>query len=416
MRPLIGGYTNSFVEATVDRNKRLEIESLKSLGDLYLEKGRADKDQAAITKSAGLYRAALDRCEDPDGRETLKHRIKYADKIKEKDAKTGKHRLETGTTGKTSIESDNRLASSPKSSHETSDVLGRRNDGSLDVGEGDSLHANSKDKAQEDTDNTYQEHLQEGCRALQTGDLDTAERCFAAALKSVHVKGNAWFDLGDYKKAIDFHEQALQERQSIYGNTVHLEIARSLNNLGNAWCGLGNQRKAINYYERALQMRRSIYGETTGHPEIARLLNNLGNAWRDLGDHRKAIDYYEQSLQMMLTIHGERTAHPDIAGTLKNLGNAWSDLGDHRKAIDYYEQSLQMMLTIHGDYSKAVSYSEQSLQLGQRIHGESTAHPDIARDLHILGFAWGKLGYYVKAVSYITKAERMEQEIESHKS
>ncbi|XP_066264412.1 uncharacterized protein [Branchiostoma lanceolatum] len=39
-------------------------------------------DEIAFTKSAGLYRAALDRCEDSDGRETLRHRIKHAEKVK----------------------------------------------------------------------------------------------------------------------------------------------------------------------------------------------------------------------------------------------------------------------------------------------------------------------------------------------
>ncbi|XP_078580123.1 uncharacterized protein LOC144864155 [Branchiostoma floridae x Branchiostoma japonicum] len=146
--PLIESYTKSLVTAIIERNKCLEVESLKSLGDLYLEKGRVGRDEAAFTKSAGLYRAALDRCEDSDGRETLKHRIKYAEEVKEKLAKAMK-RLETGRSQEQKVGIDNLL---------TSPV-------------------------------PYNEHLQEGCRALQTGDLDTAELSFAAALKVVHVQG-----------------------------------------------------------------------------------------------------------------------------------------------------------------------------------------------------------------------------------
>eukprot|EP00058_Branchiostoma_floridae_P003978 XP_002589466.1 hypothetical protein BRAFLDRAFT_80110 [Branchiostoma floridae] len=157
--PLIEGYTNAFLEAIVDRDNRLKTESLKSLGDLYLEKGRVGRDEAAFTKAAGLYRAALDRCEDSDGRETLKHRIKYAEKVKEKAMKT---------------QQEPRLPRNRKAGNDERTV-------SLPT---------SRQTAQEDTDRTYQDHLLEGCRALGTGDLDRAEEHFAAALKAVHVEGS----------------------------------------------------------------------------------------------------------------------------------------------------------------------------------------------------------------------------------
>ncbi|XP_078583769.1 uncharacterized protein LOC144866283 [Branchiostoma floridae x Branchiostoma japonicum] len=138
---------------------RLKTESLKSLGDLYLEKGRVGRDEAAFTTAAGLYRAALDRYEDSDGRETLKHRVKYAEKVKEKAEKT---RQETRQPGSRKAGNDERTVPLPTSG-QTAEV---------------------------DTDSTYQDHLQEGCRAQGTGDLDRAEEHFAAALKSVHVEGS----------------------------------------------------------------------------------------------------------------------------------------------------------------------------------------------------------------------------------
>ncbi|XP_019644150.1 PREDICTED: uncharacterized protein LOC109485154 [Branchiostoma belcheri] len=152
---LIEGYTRAYVKAIVERNKRLQVESLKSLGDLYLETGKIGKDETVFTKAAGLYRAALDRCEDSDGRETLEHRIKYAEKIRaEVEMKRKKTRQPgSGGTRKT-------VATSHGRTHGT----------------------------KEDPYSAYTDQLQEGCKALQTGDLDTAERHFAAALRTVHLK------------------------------------------------------------------------------------------------------------------------------------------------------------------------------------------------------------------------------------
>eukprot|EP00058_Branchiostoma_floridae_P018667 XP_002604156.1 hypothetical protein BRAFLDRAFT_71552 [Branchiostoma floridae] len=118
-------YTETLVTAIETSDMFLEVEVLKSLGDFYLEKGK-ETGVSQFTKAAAMYKKALTRCEDPETKQTLKHRIRYAEKIRER-AKMVK--------------------------------------------------------------NTYEDYLQKGNKDLQTGDLDKAEEHFAAALKSVHVKG-----------------------------------------------------------------------------------------------------------------------------------------------------------------------------------------------------------------------------------
>ncbi|XP_078614296.1 uncharacterized protein LOC144883578 [Branchiostoma floridae x Branchiostoma japonicum] len=163
---------------------------------------------------------------------------------------------------------------------------------------------------------------------------NTAHPDIASSLNNL---GNAWGDLGNCKKAVSYHEQSLQMKRIIYGeNTANPDIASSLTNLGNAWMDLGNLgiawtdlgdcKKAVSYHEQSLQMKRSVYGETTAHPDIASSLGNLGIAWKDLGNCKKAVSYHEQSLQMKRIIYGENTANPSIASSLTNLGNALGNL------------------------------------------------------------------------------------------
>ncbi|XP_019617565.1 PREDICTED: uncharacterized protein LOC109464908 [Branchiostoma belcheri] len=75
------GYGLALREAIITSDHIMEIEVLKSLGDLHLEKAKLRKDSAEFDKAAGLYAAALLRCKDPNVGETLEHRVHYMEKL-----------------------------------------------------------------------------------------------------------------------------------------------------------------------------------------------------------------------------------------------------------------------------------------------------------------------------------------------
>ena len=68
----------------------------------------------------------------------------------------------------------------------------------------------------------------------------------------------------------------------------------ALGNLGNAYSDLGEPRKAIEFYEQALKISKEI-GDRRGEGAD---LGNLGSAYSDLGEPRKAIKFYEQALKI----------------------------------------------------------------------------------------------------------------------
>ena len=125
----------------------------------------------------------------------------------------------------------------------------------------------------------------------------------------------------------------------INNHNIHLKIAKEVGdrhgeggaygNLGNAYFSLGDLKKAIEYYNLNLKIAKEVgdkHGEGVAY-------GNLGNAHGRLGDLKKAIEYHNLNLKIAKEVgdkHGEGVAYG-------NLGNA------HLSCSEVWEPSTRML-------------------------------------------------------------------------
>ena len=256
--------------------------------------------------------------------------------------------------------------------------------------------------------------LQMGLEAARSDRASYDEASFLTML------GLASTDLGNARKAIDYHMQSLNIFRKIGEKQGE---GADLGNLGLAYAALGDARKAIEYYELELAITREI-GDRRGEGDA---LGNLGNAYATLGDARQAIEYYEQALAIAREI-GDRRGEGADQG---NLGSAYINLGDVRKAIEYYEQALAIAREIGdrrgegnhlgnmgnacaalGDARKAIDYHEQALAIARENGDRRTEGVWLGN----MGLAYADLGDTCKAIEYYEQQLAIAREIGDRRS
>ena len=164
--------------------------------------------------------------------------------------------------------------------------------------------------------------------------------------------GLAYASLGDYRRAIEYHDQHLAITREVSDRRGE---SYGLINLGTAHYELREYERAVSYYDQALAISHDI-GDRRGEAYGAR---GLGVAYCSLGEYPRAIGYHEQQLAISREI-GDRRAEGSALG---NLGLAYYSLGEHRRAIQYHEQRLAIAREIGDRQSESAGLWSMSLSL-----------------------------------------------------
>jgi serine phosphatase RsbU (regulator of sigma subunit)/Tfp pilus assembly protein PilF len=227
--------------------------------------------------------------------------------------------------------------------------------------------------------------------------------------------GYIYQNLGDIKKAIEYHTQSLILLMEI--GDKH-GIAQSYNNMGTIYNEQGNVATALEYFHKSLKMQE----ETKDEVGIATSLNNLGSVYESQGDTTKALEYFERSIK-----------YYEMAGDMEGLGYPLSNIGiihfargKLEKAIEYYNKSLEVRLKANdkrgighcynnigavyykkGDVDQALQEYEKSYDIFNEI-GDKQGISFIARNL---GDCYRKQKKYPLALNFAGISLKVSREI-----
>ena len=183
--------------------------------------------------------------------------------------------------------------------------------------------------------------------------------------------GNSYGELGNFEKAIEYYQRALQFTREIGDRNGE---GAALGSLGLAYDSLEQYERAVDLHRQHLTIAREI-GDRRGEGAA---LGNLGIAYHSLGQYERAIDFYQQHLTIAWEI-GNRQGEGNALG---GLGIAYHRLGQYERAIDFHQQYLTIAREIgdrNGEGNALGNTGETQLQLNQ--YPESLANSQAALEI-----------------------------------
>jgi two-component sensor histidine kinase len=127
------------------------------------------------------------------------------------------------------------------------------------------------------------------------------------------VLGNTHLQLSDTVNALKYQTLSLQLREKDKNLELIPRIAESLTNMGEVYLQKGDYEKALNSLEQALQLINQTGSKKNGYP-----LNLIGQVWFAQKEETKAAYYFNSALGSMLQA-GDRKGEAEVRNNLARL-------------------------------------------------------------------------------------------------
>lgn len=165
--------------------------------------------------------------------------------------------------------------------------------------------------------------------------------------KTLSSLGATCMGIGDNQKSLIYFGRALQiyrtlnsspEQQSSPRFFEEVELLRMM---GEASFASGDYRRALDYLNQALGVQRA-HPEFVSRPTENFLLYDIGKVYNYLGEKRGASEFYEQAL----SLRPEAVSVDDRMTLLHLMGGDSAALGEEERALDYFNAALALARSV----------------------------------------------------------------------
>ena len=270
-----------------------------------------------------------------------------------------------------------------------------------------------------------------GAALIQMGEYNKAERYFLMILEhATHNQlttpiaytylGIIRHNNGDYPKALEYHQQALQLYTKLNETHDHREdIGVAYTHIGSNYHRMGDKQLALESYNRAAEIQKLPW-------RISFIFNQIGLIHQDEGDYQQALDYFQKALKIEEDVVKRNQYHPSLATTYNNIGDTYYRSGDYKSALETLQHALNIRLkgtvSTHTDLAaiyhnlasvyketnrvkEALEMSEKALAIDTQTLPEN--HPSLALTHNNIGQFYIEQGTLDKALYHTVKAVRI---------